>query len=82
MAGLLAQLRDKVAGNTPEPCPPREDGAVVHRTRMLTDSNGDLVGRSCPCGGIYTPAGNPSQIGPAGDVSKAHTVRTLAHLTR
>lgn len=82
MAGLLERLKDKVAGNTPEPCPERPDGAVVHRTRMLTDSNGDLVGRSCPCGQILTPAGNPSQIGPGDHVSKAHTVRTIAHLTR
>ncbi len=57
------------------PCPRRTDGARVHRTRPLVDSLGDLVGHGCPCGRLYTPAGNTSYPG-----TIANGIRATARL--
>lgn len=70
-------------------CRPRPDGAIIHRTTPLQHpQTGRLIGHSCPCDGIFTAAGNPSQpdripspqAPGRGRPSKAHAARTVAHV--
>lgn len=33
----------------------------IHKTRMLYNKKGKMIGRKCECGAIFTPNGKPSQ---------------------